>query len=465
MSTAPASRFHALDSRFLKKTLGVAVLTLLSGTALAEDLLQIYTLAAENDPVIREARANYNAQHTRIDQGLSQLLPSVNLNASTSRDTQGSDGAAPATANNPFGNRGAHSFADGFNSKRYSLNLSQNLLNMNAWYSYQGLRKTDQVAALTLSNAEQQLIMRVATAYFDVLRAQADLTSRQAEEAAAMQLLEQTQQRFDVGLIPITDVYDSQARSDTVTVTRLQAENTLSQRFEALEAITGVDYANVSALSPEFPITGSESSLEEWTTMTMDNNIALQSAALNFEARKDDARAARAAMFPTVQLSMGYNWSQTGGLSFFGPNLPNEGTNIALNFSMPLFAGGLNRARMREAYYSRDASEEVLLRTRRESTQSISNAYRTVETDVRAVAAQAQAVVSAQSSLDANTVGAEVGTRNIVDVVNAQSTLFQAQRNHSDARLNYVMNTLRLKQTAGTLTPQDVIDLNEWLVE
>ncbi len=465
MSTTPAQNSPAPPNRFLKKVLGVAVMSLLSSSVLAEDLLQIFNLAVENDPVVRQARANYNAQHTLLDQGRSQLLPSVNANLSTGRDTQGTDGPAPGGSSSPFGTRPPHSFANGYNSRRYGLNLTQNLLNFQAWYSYQRVRKEDKVAALTLAQAEQQLIMRVATAYFDVLRAQADLTSLQAEEAASMQLLEQTQQRFDVGLIPITDVNDSQSQSDAVTVRRLVAENTLNQRFEALEAITGMDYTNLSTLSPEFPITTSENSLDEWTSMTLEGNLALQSAELTVEARKEDARAARAAMFPTVQLNMGYSWSQSGGVNFFGTKVPNEGTNITLNFSMPLFAGGLNRARLRQAYFQRDASEEALLRTQRESEQSISNAYRTVETDVRAVAAQAQAIISAQSSLEANTVGAEVGTRNIVDVVNAQSRLFQVQRDHANARFNYVMDTLRLKETAGTLSPQDVIDLNQWLVQ
>jgi outer membrane protein len=162
---------------------------------------------------------------------------------------------------------------------------------------------------------------------------------------------------------------------------------------------------------------------------------------------------------------MGVNWNRSwpAGLSLF--TVANETSRVSLNFSMPLFAGGLNKARMRQAYYTRDASEAVVLRTRRESTQSISNNYRTIETDVRAVAAQSQAIVSAQSSLEANTVGAEVGTRNIVDVVQAQGFLFQAQRNFANARFQYVLDTLALKQTAGTLNPQDVIDLNQWLVE
>lgn len=465
MSPTPAQTAPAQRPRFLKKVLGLAVVSLLSSPVLAEDLLQIFNLAVENDPVIRQARANYNAQHTQVDQGRALLLPSVTLQGQTGRNTNGPTESIPSNipGNPPTP---AHSFGAGFNSKGYNLNLSQAIFNMEAWYSYKSLRKTDEIAMLTLQEAEQALIMRVAAAYFDVLRAQADLGSLQAEEAAAMQLLEQTQQRFDVGLIPITDVNDSQFRADEVTVRRLQAENILSQRFEALEAITGVDYSSISTLSPEFPIAPPESSLEEWTTLTSASNLPLQRAELDFEAKKDNARAARSHMLPTVQLGMGYNWNQSGSsFSFFRPNSANEGTNITLSFSVPLFAGGRNLASMRQAYYTRDASEAVLLRTQRESSQSISNNYRTVETDVRAVAAQAQAIVSAQSSLEANTVGAEVGTRNIVDVVQAQGALFQAQRNHSNARFQYVIDTLTLKQTAGVLSPQDVIDLNEWLVE
>jgi outer membrane protein len=460
MSTLFTRHFHPL-----RQALCAAALTLLSGSVLAEDLLQIFELAVNNDPTIRQARANYNATHTLLDQGRSQLLPSITANARTSRDTTGVAGNPPANDTGPFRSV-PHSFQNGFNSKGYGLSLSQNLLNFQAWYSYQSVKKGDQVAALTLAQAEQELIMRVATAYFDVLRSQTNLASFQAEEAASLQVLDQTQQRFDVGLIPITDVYDSQAAADLASVNRLVEENNLSQRFEALEAITGVDYTSVASLSEEFPIITSETSLEEWLALTMDGNLSLQSAELDYEAKKEDARAARSAMLPTLQLNMGYNWSQSGNaFSFFGPNLPNEGTQITLNFSVPLFAGGLNRARMRQAYYTRDASEEALLKTRRDSTQAIRNSYRSVETDVRAVAARAQAIVSAQSSLEANQVGAEVGTRNIVDVVLAQRTLFQTQRDHANARFTYVMDTLALKQTAGVLSPQDVIDLNAWLQE
>jgi outer membrane protein len=460
---APASRFRA--PRFLKKTLGAAMLALLSSSVLAEDLQQVFDLAVNNDPVIREARANYNALHTRIDQGRALLLPTVNLQATRGRSTRGADEqiACPPGA---FNCTPEHDFGIGLHSRGYGLNLSQSLLNFNAWYQYQSLRKGDEVAALNLARSEQDLIIRVATAYFDVLRAQSNLASSQAREAAATQLLEQTQQRFDVGLIPITDVNNTQATTDRAVVERLRAENSLNQAFEALEAITGIDYANVAELSPEFPIVPSDTPLEEWASRTMENNLGLQIAETDLEAKENDARAARAALYPTVGLNMNYNWGKSSNpASFDTPNLGIINSGVQLTFQMPLFAGGRLRAARRQAFYTRDAAEEVVLRVRRESTQSISNNYRNVETDVRAVAAQAQAIVSAQSSLEANTVGAEVGTRNIVDVTNAQEVLFAAQRDHANARFDYVMDTLRLKQAAGVLSPQDVMDLNAWLVE
>lgn len=444
------------------KLLALALACSLAPAAQAEDLLEIFSLAVDKDPEIRQARATYNAQHTLVDQGRSFLLPTISATGRTSRDTSGVDGAPPDTG---FFRTPEHSFANGFNTKGYGLSLRQAVLNMEAWYSYQSALKGDEVAALTLAQAEQQLILKVASAYFDVLRSQVNLASFQAEEEASLQVLEQTRQRFEVGLIPITDVYDSQANADLAAVNRLVEENTLSQRREALEAIIGQSFGELDSLGEAFPIVPSENSLEEWEQLGQANNPSVRSAELDFAARKDDAKAARSAMLPTVDLSMNYNWNQSGNPISFTPNLASESSAITLNLTIPLYAGGLNSSRLRQAYYTRDASEEALLKARRDNTLATRNAFRNVTTDVRAVAARAQAIVSAQSALEATQVGAEVGTRNVVDVVLAQRTLFQAQRDHANARFTYVINTLNLKQAAGTLTPQDIIDLNTWLTE
>lgn len=431
----------------------------------ADDLLEIFNLAVAGDPQIRQARAEFNATHTNVAQGLSQLLPSVDLIANTSRQAQG-----PATAS-PGSFFPAYSYANGFNSKSYGLNIRQNLLNFNAWYSYQSIKKQDEAAATNLARSEQELIQRVAGAYFDVLRSLENVEVFEAELEASARILEQQEERFAVGLVPITDVYDSQAAFDLAQVNLLVEQNTLNQRYEALEAITGRNHDNVSTLSEDFPIEPLvPSTMEEWVMTANQNNLDVRAARLTVESREYDADAARAAMFPTLDISAGYNWIETGGINFFnltggGGDAVNENANVTLNFSFPIFAGGLNKSRERQAYFNLDASEEALLNTQRTSTQSARNSYRNVENDVLTIAARAQAVLSAQSQLEATEAGLEAGTRNIVDVVTAQRLLFQSMRDYANARYTYVINTLNLKQAAGLLSPQDIIDLNEWLEE
>lgn len=443
---------HFVQRLGLRPLAAAMLMSLAVPTAFADDLQQVFDLAVQNDPEIRQARARYNASHTVVTQGRSYLLPTISATANRSRDTSG-----PAST---------HSFNNSFPTKGYGLNLRQALVNFQAWYAYQSAKIGDESAALTLAQSEQQLILKVATAYFNVLRSKANLASFDAEEQAALQVLEQTRQRFDVGLVAITDVYDSQANADLASVNKLVEENNLSQRLEALEAITGQPHMDIADLSEGFPIAPVDpASLSEWVRLAQDNNLAIRIAALDLASKEQDARSAKAQAWPTLDLSANYGWNQsTNPFSFF-PSQANERSSIALNLTVPLFAGGLNRARTRQAYYTRDASEEALLKSQRDNTQSTRNAYRSVETDVKAVAARAQAIVSAQSALEATQVGAEVGTRNIVDIVLSQRLLFQAQREHSNAKFNYIINTLTLKQAAGVLSPEDVIELNQWLQE
>ena len=462
---------NTLGSKFtlkniVKKSAFIGIcFTLLSSPLHAEDLLDIFNLAVAGDPQIRQARAEFNATHTNVAQGRSQLLPVVNLTANTGRQAQGPGSAVPGS---PFP---AYSYANGFNSKTYGLNIRQNLLNFNAWYSYQAFIKSDEAAATNLARSEQELIQRVAAAYFDVLRSEDNLGTFEAELEASARILEQQEERFAVGLVPITDVYDSQAAYDLARVNLLVEQNTLSQRYEALEAITGRSHDDVANLSEEFPIEPlTPTSIEEWVITANQNNLDVRAARLTMQSREYESDAAKAAMLPTLDLTAAYSWNETGGINFFnlgggGGDAVQENSNITLNFSIPIFAGGLNRARERQAFYNLDASEESLLNIQRTSTQSARNSYRNVENDVLTIAARAQAVRSAQSQLDATSAGLEAGTRNIVDVVTAQRLLFQSMRDYAGSRYTYVINTLNLKQAAGLLSPQDIIDLNEWLVE
>lgn len=433
--------------------------TLLAAPAQADDLSTIFNLAVDNDPEIREARANFNAFHTNIAQGRSQLLPTLSLSANTGRESNGPSEVPPGSVQSPY------AWSNNYPSEGYDLSLRQNLLNFEAWYNYKAIKKSDEAQAASLGRLEQQLIQRVAGAYFNVLRSRDNLTSFQGELDAAERVLEQTRQRFEVGLIPITDVYESQANFDLARVNLLVEENNVNQRYEALEAITGQEHENLDTLKEDFPIIPADPvGIEEWVTFSMENNLDIKAAELNHDSKKEEAKAARAVMYPTVNLAAGYNWSKSDTpFSFFPGGVASERANITLNFSLPLYTGGLNNARKRQAYYNRDASEEVVLRTQRSSTQSTRNSYRSLESHVLTVAARQQAIVSAQSQLEATEVGAEVGTRNIVDVVIAQRLLYQAQRDYANARYDYVIETLNLKQAAGILNPQDVVNLNEWL--
>ena len=422
---------------------------LLASPVSADDLVNIFNLAVENDPQIRQARAEYGASHTNISQSRSQLLPSISITGSTALQETSQDFS--------------FSLSDSIQTKSYGLSIRQNLLDFEAWYSLQASKKSDLVSATNLAISEQQLIQRVASAYFDVLRSQDNLATFQAELDASERILEQTRQRFEVGLIPITDVHESQASYDLARVNLLMEENSLHQRYEALEAITGKSHSRIKSLTEDFPIVSVEpESLEEWVSVSQRNNLDLKAAQLNYESKDESVKAAKAALLPTLDVSAGYNWNDSG-IAQFGFATPNGRNNVTLNLTIPLYMGGNNYARKRQAYYNRNASEEALLRTQRSSIQNTRNSYRNVENDVLTVAARAQAIVSAQSQLEATEVGAEVGTRNIVDVVVAQRLLFQALRDHANARYNYVIDTLNLKQAAGILNPQDIIDLNAWL--
>ncbi len=425
---------------------------------LAENLQQIYQLAATKDPEIRQQRARYNATHTNIDLGRSALLPQVSATGSFTRNANG-----PVTDSTGTGRQ--FDIGNGYYSKNYGLSLTQALVNFQAWYQFKSYKLSDESATLQLAAQEQQLIIKVAKGYFDVLRSQANLTSFDAQEAANKQLLENAQERFDVGLNTVTDVYSAQAAFDSVSVGKLREQNNLNQRKEALQAIVGQPVDDLSQLNPNFPIAPVEpASMQSWVDLAKEQNLTIRIAALDRDAKEQDVKAAKARAWPTLSLNTTLNWSKDGTTNFTViPSQAFETAGVALRFSMPLFTGGQLSATTHQANFNFDASKEGLTKSERDNIQATRNAYRSAETDVKAVAASARSVISAQSSYESTQVGAEVGTRNIVEVLQAQQLLFQAQRDYSNSRFDYVIDTLTLKQATGVLSPQDITELNQWL--
>jgi len=447
--------------------------SLCSSPVYSQDLLSILQLALDNDPVLKQAEANYRANRESMVQSRSSLLPSLGVGGSTSRVTSGpaSDvfrefvdpdtGVVSQVLVQP-----EHSYANGLNNHGWGINLNQSIFNLANWYSFQSARANDRAAAVNLAAQEQDLIMRVATAYFDVLRAQELLETNIQEEEAALRSLDQTRQREEVGLVAITDVFDSQAAYDLARNTTILQRDFLQSRFEALEAITGQPHSDIDELNENFPIVEVDGSLMEWEDQAEDNSLAIASAEYTLDASRKALRARKSDHLPTVDFAGQYGHNVTAPIVSQGIQIGGgafDRTSLALSVSIPLYSGGAVSSRRRQAEYNVIAAQESLELTKRQLTQNIRNAYRRVNTDVLVIAQRQQSITSAQSAMDATELGAEVGTRNIVEVLLARQNLYRALRQYADARYDYVLDTLVLKQVAGILTPQDVIELNRWL--
>ncbi len=458
----------------LSKYLGILLVCTLASTASqAQDLFSILQLALQNDPTLRQAEASYRANRETMIQSRSALLPSLGTGGTTSRITSGPTSAVFRDITDPVSGitrsvkvQDRHNYTNGLNNHGWGVNLSQSIVNLTSWYNFQSARASDKAAAVNLAAQEQDLIMRVATAYFDVLRAQELLETNIQEEEAALRSLDQTSQREEVGLVAITDVYDAQAAYDLARNTTILQRDLLQARFEALEAITGQPHNDIDELREDFPIIEVDGSLPDWEGQAEDNSLAIAAAEFNLEASQKTLRARKSARLPTLDFSGAFQHNVTAPILQQGIQIGGgafDRTALSLNLNIPLYQGGALRSQRRQAEYNMIAARESLELTKRQLTQNIRNAYRRVNTDVLVIAQRQQSITSAQTALDATELGAEVGTRNIVEVLLARQNLYRALREYADARFNYVMDSLLLKQVAGILTPEDVIELNRWL--
>ncbi|MBL6904277.1 MAG: TolC family outer membrane protein [Pseudomonadales bacterium] len=445
-----------------------------SSLSYGDDLVSILQLALENDPTLRQAEANYRENREGMVQSRASLLPSVGLGGSTSRLTSGPTDSVYVNIPDPVSGQSIrtrvaedHSFRPGLNNHGWGMNLTQSVLNLANWYNFQSAKARDKAAAVNLAAQEQDLIMRVATAYFDVLRAIDTLETNVQEEEAALRSLEQTRQREEVGLVAITDVFDSQAAYDLAQNTTILQQDILQSRYEALAAITGQPHPSIEVLREDFPILEVDGSLNDWENEAERSSLAIAAAEYNLEASRKNLKARKSDHLPTIDFSGGWNHNVTAPIVSQGIQIGGgafDRTSLALSLSIPIYSGGAVSSRKRAAEYNVISAQEALNLTERQLTQNIRNAYRRVNTDVLVIAQRQQSITSAQSALDATELGAEVGTRNIVEVLRARENLYRALRQYADARYNYVLDSLILRQVAGILTPQDIIDLNEWLL-
>lgn len=442
----------------------------LSGVLHAETLEDVFQEAKQNDAQLKAQAAQAAAGRETGNIYKAQLLPQAALGATKSRSKNDIHGYRCSGSGS---GAGAAGFGNGHcddvrsNTTSSDLTVTQTLFNMEQWYDFQKGKKLGDQADAQYRVDEMEFMVRVVEVYIGVLRAIDAHQTALAQEKAIERQLEQAKQRFDVGLIAITDVQESQATYDSARVETVSALGNIGIAFEAVEQLTGKRLDKIAPLSADLPIKMLQPEAQaEWEKLALENNPGLSVATLAVDAARENAKARRSAHLPTLYGSFQHSNSD-GDINYgngFGTlNDDMNGNAVAINLRIPLYSGGGVSAARRQAYQQQIATEEKLTDSQRSVVQGARSYHLAVTTDIQRVAAQKQAIVSAQSALDATQAGYEVGTRNIVDVLDAEQRLYRVKWLYSTARYQYILDTLRLLQTAGTLTEANVLTLNQWM--
>lgn len=343
----------------------------------------------------------------------------------------------------------------GFNT---GLQLSQSIYNRSSWVnldiSEQQARQSDAAYAA----AQQALIMRVSKAYFDVLKAQDDLTFVRAEKAAVGRQLEQMKQRFDVGLSAITDVYDAQAQYDSVLASEILKENALTNSYEELREITGQAHKNLDILDTKsFSASNPGKPVNDLVKGAETENLTLLTYRIAQDVARNKISLAESGHLPTLSFDTGYNYDQT--------RMGNDDGSLTAGVTMnlPVYTGGRTTSEVKQAQFAYVSASEQLEQQYRSVVKDVRAYYNNINSSIASLRAYQQSVVSAKSALEATEAGFDVGTRTIVDVLNSTQSLYNANSQLADARYNYILSQLQLKQAVGTLSEQNILDINQGL--
>ncbi|MCP1107036.1 outer membrane channel protein TolC [Serratia nevei] len=420
-----------------------------SAMSQAENLLQVYKQARESNPDLRKSAADRDAAFEKINEARSPLLPQLGVSAG-------------------YNYNNGYRDSNGINSNvtNASLTLTQTIFDMSIWRQLSLQEKTAGISDVTFQTAEQQLILNTATAYFNVLSAIDTLSYTQANKQAVYRTLDQTTQRFNVGLVAITDVQNARSAYDTVLAAEVTARNNLDNALEALRQITGTFYPELSSLNTDAFSTKRPEAVNNLLKEAEARNLSLLSARLSQDLAREQIRAAQTGYMPTVNLNAStgitntrYNGSATGDNTRFGNS--DAGQNqVGVSVSLPLYSGGATNSQVQQAQYGFVGASEQLESAHRSVVQTVRSSFNNVNASISSINAYKQAVISAQSSLDAMEAGYQVGTRTIVDVLNATSTLYDAKQQLSSARYTYLINQLNIKSALGTLNQNDLLTLN-----
>ena len=419
----------------------------LSTPAWTDDLVTVYQLALEADPQYQAAIEAHNAALEVIPQRRAALLPNIAITGDVSR--------------NRFDPRksGDTSYAT---NQTYSIGLRQPLYQRERWLQLEQADNRVVQADATLLAAQQDLLLRVATRYFLVLGAQDNLAFVEADKDAIARTLDQAKQRFDVGLAAITDTLEAQARYDIAVSDAINADRLLDDTREALRELTGELPVAPEVLKAEIPLLAPEPvDQDTWVSAAVEQNPLMLAARAATAVAKQEIQVQNSGHYPTVDMVADYSYRDTefGG---FTP-LERNDSAIGVQLNLPLYQGGLVSSQTRQSRYQYNESREDQLKQLRATERQIRDNYRGVISGISKVEALQHAVLSNEKAVEAAETGFEVGTRAIVDVLDAQRELLRARRDYARSRYDYLLDTLRLKQAAGILHETDLVQMNQWL--
>jgi outer membrane protein len=472
----------------MRRLLALGMGCLISASAYSEDLLTIFDQAVVNDPLVREAEFTRKATREARPQAWADYLPQIGGTYTKGRQEgertdAGSQLIEDPTDPAPEGSRrlvlqqfsGTRSFEP--DSESWGIQLRQTIFN---WARLVNLRTASKVAAQAdadYSVAQQDLGVRVATRYFDVLAAQDSVEANQASLDAISRQLEQADKRFEVGLIAITDVQEARAARDTAAADLIAAKRQLATAQEFLREITDMQYPVLATPRATMPLAIPEpADPQKWIEASMEQNPALASSRLGADIARDNVRQQFGGHLPTVDLVLGKSHSESDDLEQFSP-IPgrfggdtapslSEGDtdkSISLQVTVPIWASGGTQSRVRQSSYQWQAARQRLERVSRETERTARDAYLGVVSEISRVQALKQALESSATALRATEAGYDVGTRTAVDVLAARQQLVLAQTQYARSRYDYMLNVLRLKQAAGILDRKALEDVNTWL--
>jgi outer membrane protein len=440
---------------FLRQRILAAGLLCLVSSAHAEDLLSLYRLARENDPKFRAAASLYLAEREKLPQARAGLMPALSARVERNRNNY-------ETATDSFIISRPSTEVD-YSALAYSLRLSQPVFNAATIAGFNQAKAEVRRAEAEYAVASQDLILRVAQAYLDILLAQDALEFARRAREAILRQLESAEARLKEGLATITDVHDARARFALAVSEETEAQNALQDKREALRALTGRSPDVLARFGDSLPLFAPEpADIHQWVERSLMQNYSLRAKRASAESARAEIKRQRAGHSPTLDLVVTRSRNDDAG-SFTGPGIRTDSTIVGLQLDIPLFQGGLVSSRTEEAVHRHGAAEQDFEATRRAIERQARASYLGATAGVAKITALRQAVMAGESALEAKIQGFAAGINTNLDVLDATRDLYRARRDLSSAQYDYLLNHLRLKQAAGILDESDLVQINNWL--